>query len=217
MKHKKLIIIIILVFILAGLIIAYVVKNSENSGTENYETMSFNKSINFSNNNEEQKEEEKTTIKQNTEVVSALTENIEPHASYYLEEVYVEENQYIEKGANILKYTNGTYLTAPYDCSIIELNLPEINGKFLNSNYVQISSNNILSVSINVDESYIYKINVGQEAKIKIVTLEKEYIGYVTNIASTASNGKFKVTIEFENDGNIKLGMTTSVEMEVKK
>ena len=173
-------------------------------------------SINSSNNNE-QKTEKKTTLKQNSEVKSALVENIEPHASYYLEEIYVEEKQQVKEGDNILKYTNGTYLTAPYDCSVTELNLPEVDGKLLNSHYVQISSNNILSVTINVDESNINKVNVGQEAKINIATLEKEYTGYVTNVASTAKDGRFKVTIEFENDGNIKLGMTASCEMEVKE
>ena len=214
MKHKEIIIILLLIIILAGLIIAYVVKNSDNSATENYETMQSDKSINYSN-NKEQKNEKKTTLKQNSEIKSALVEKVEPHATYYLEEVYVEENQYVENGANILKYTNGTYLTAPYDCSITGINLPEVEGKLLNNHYVEISSNNVLSVTINVDESNINKVNVGQEAKINITTLEKEYTGYVTNVASTAKDGRFKVTIEFENDGNVKLGMTANIEMTI--
>ena len=68
---------------------------------------------------------------------------------------------------------------------------------------------------MNIDEDDISKVSLGQESTITVITLGKEYKGYVTNIASTASNGRFKVTIEFENDGNIKLGMTSSVEMEV--
>lgn len=214
MKYKKIIIILLLIFILVGIIIAYVIKNSDSTSSENIESMGESKSINFTNNSE-QKEEKKTTLKSNSEIKSALVEQIEPHASYYLEEIYVEENQYIEKGANILKYTNGTYLTAPYDCVVTKLNLPELEGKFLNSHYVEVSSNNALSVTINVNEENINKIKVGLDAKIKITTLEKEYTGYVTKVASTASNGRFKVTIEFENDGNIKLGMTASVELEI--
>ena len=211
---NKKVIMLLLLFILVGLIVAYVVKNSDDLETENYEKIQSDKTINYSN-NKESKNEKKTTLKQNSEVKSSLVEKVEPHATYYLEEIYVEKNQYVEKGANILKYTNGTYLTAPYDCSITEINLPELEGKLLNSHYVEISSNNVLSVTINVDETNINKVNVGQEAKINITTLEKEYTGYVTNVASTASNGKFKVTIEFENDGNIKLGMTASVEMKI--
>ena len=214
MKHKYLIIIFILILILVGLIVCYIVKNSDDTTTESYEAIQSDKSGNFSN-NKEQENEKKTTLKQNSEVKSALVEKLEPHATYYLEEIYVEENQYVENGANILKYTNGTYLTAPYDCSITEINLPEEEEKLLNSHYIEISSNNMLSVIINVDESNINKVNVGQEAKINITTLGKEYTGYVTNVASTASNRRFKVTIEFENDGSIKLGMTASVEMTI--
>ena len=211
MKHKEIIIIFLLILILVGLIVAYIVKNSDENSNQ---IMQSDKSINISN-NKEQKSEKKTTIKQNSEVKSALVEKIEPHATYYLEEIYVEENQYVKNGDNILKYTNGTYLTAPYDCSITGIDIPQVGEKLLNSHYIEISSNNVLSVTINVDESNINKVNIGQEAKINITTLEKEYTGYVTNIASTASNGKFKVTIEFQNDGNIKLGMTANVEMSI--
>ena len=213
MKYKNLIIILLLIIILVGIIVVYIRQNSDD--TSDYQSAKESTSYNSSNQNN--KEESKTTLKQTGEIKSALIEKIEPHASYYLEEVYVEEKQFVGKGENILEYTNGTYLTAPYDCSVTELNLPEVDGKLLNSHYVQISSNNILSVTINVDESNINKVNVGQEAKINIATLEKEYTGYVTNVASTAKDGRFKVTIEFENDGNIKLGMTASCEMEVKE
>jgi hypothetical protein len=211
MKHKEIIIIFVLVLILIGLIAAYVKKNSNDTDSEYYGIVQENRETN----DKEQSQEKKTTLKQNSEVKSALVEQIEPHATYYLEEVYVEKNQYVEKGANILKYTNGTYLTAPYDCSITDLNLPETEGKLLNSHYVEISSNNVLSVTINIDESNINNVNIGQEAVIKVATLEKEYKGYVTKLASTASNGKFKVTIEFENDGNIKIGMTANIEITV--
>lgn len=213
MKDKKFLIIIILALILVGLIIAYAKKNSGSTSYENYGSYQTSRSTDTSTSSETN--ESKITLKQNSEVKSALVENIEPHATYYLEEVYVEKNQAVAKGANILKYTNGTYLTAPYDCSITELNLPATGGKLLNSHYVQVSSNNVLAVTMNVDESNIGKVNIGQEATVSLTTIEKEYKGYVTNISSTASNGKFKVTIEFENDGNVKLGMTSSIEMEV--
>jgi hypothetical protein len=219
MKLKKIFIVLLLVLILAGLIIAYVVKNSTGDESDGYEAMQDVMSTGFSSDSSEGKSSKKktteTTIKQNCEVKSALVEKVEPHASYYLEEICVEKNQYVEKGANILKYTNGTYLTAPYDCSITDINLPDVDGKLLNSHYVEISSNNVLSVTFNVDESNINKVNVGQEAKINITTLGKEYKGYVTNVASTASNGKFKITIEFENDGSVKLGMTASVQITI--
>lgn len=85
------------------------------------------------------------------EVISGLSEKVELHATYYLSECYVQNNQEVKQGEIILKYTNGTYLVAPYDCIITEL--------------------------------------------------------------STASNGKFTITAQFENDESVKLGMSSSVEI----
>ena len=53
---------------------------------------------------------------------------------------------------------NGIYLVAPYDCYITELNLPDLNGKILNSHYIGIASSNSLMVTMNVDETNIEKI-----------------------------------------------------------
>ena len=212
MKYKILLV-VLLVAILVGIIIAYSKTNNGNAQSEGE-----NSGISFSSSNTRATKSESTkskTLKSTSEVKSALVEQVEPHASYYLDEVCVELNQFVEKGSNILKYTNGEYLTAPYDCIITELNLPETDEKILNSHYVQISSNKVLAVTVQVDEKQIEKVSVGAEAKIKVSTLEKEYSGKVTNIASTANNGKFSVTIEFENDGDIKIGMTSNVEISI--
>lgn len=212
MKYKKILILVLLIAILVGLIIAYVKSDTNQTGNSNNSSnMSYNTSSNVSSKNSKQQ----TTLKSNSEIKSALVEQIEPHASYYLEEIYVEKNQFVEKGTNILKYTNGTYLTAPYDCIITDIQLPESGEKLLNSHYVEISSNKVLTVLMDIDEKQVNKVSVGTAVKISVPTLEKEYSGYVTKVASTASNGKFKVTIEFENDGNIKLGMTANVQITV--
>lgn len=152
------------------------------------------------------------TVQTTSEIKSALTENIELHATYYLEESYVSENQLVKKGENILKYTNGTYLTAPYDSVITSINTPSVGAQCNNNHYIGISANNALKVELSVSESKISSISLGDEAVIKISSLDdKTYEGVVTNISNTASNGKFTVTIEFENDGNIYIGMTASV------
>ena len=210
MKHKK--IIIALGIILIIVVVCITIFSRKQSAMEQTD-------IEFEWQDKTAKQENRNkkaqTLSSNSEVKSALTENVELHATYYLSEVYVEEKQFVEKGTNILKYTNGTYLTAPYDCYIVELNLPDIEGKCLNSNYVQIESKNMLSVSMNVDETQIDKISVGTEATIEVTAINKEYTGYVTHIGSIANNGKFEVTIEFENDGSALIGMTSSVEINI--
>ena len=213
MKRKKTfkLILIILIFLIIGLVCFKVFHKSENS-SNNFEKFSQTRQSRNSKSNTSQ---DKIILSSTSEVKSALIENVELHATYYLKETYVETNSFVAKGEKILKYTNGTYLKAPYDCYIVELNIPNEEGKCLNSHYVKIQSKNILTVSMNVSEENIDKISIGQEAKITISALEKEYTGYVTHIGSTASNGKFTIDIEFENDGNVKLGMTSSIEINI--
>ena len=210
MKHKKLIFTIVFILIIG--ITAFIVLQKSNNKSNDYEKFAQMKQ---SRNSEVNTSQNKTTLTSTSEVKSALIENVELHATYYLEKAYVENNSYVAKGDKILKYTNGTYLKAPYDCYIVELNLPEEEGKCLNSHYVKIQSKNVLTVSMDISEKNIGKISIGDEAKITISALEKEYTGYVTHIGSTASNGKFTINIEFENDGNIKLGMTSTVEISI--
>ena len=155
------------------------------------------------------------TIQTTSEVISSLTEKIELHATYYLEECYIDTNQQLKSGDNILKYTNGTYLTAPYDCVIGEINLPNDGEKCTNNNYIEISSSSLLAVQFKVDETKINEISIGQEVKIEIKAYDnKILIGNITNISSTASNGNFTVTAEFENDGDVMIGITADITIE---
>lgn len=153
-------------------------------------------------------------VSTSSQISSALEENTDLHTGYYLSEVYVEENQFVAKGENILKYSNGTYLTAPYDCYISELNLPDTGSQITTDNYVKIQSKNVLMTTFNVSEKNIANIDIGDKVTIKIKSLDKEYTGYVTYVSNTASNNKFEVKVEFINDGNIKLGMSANISIE---
>lgn len=95
----------------------------------------------------------------------------------------VEEDDTVKKGENILKYTNGTYLVAQYDSVITEM-------------------------------SKISSVSLGQSASVSISAFEDKTLeGVVTNISSTASNGKFTVIVEFDNDGDVMLGMTADIKI----
>lgn len=112
----------------------------------------------------------KKTLTGSGQVLAKTTEKLELTTTKYFEAMCVEEDDTILKGENILKYTNGTYLVAPYDCYITELNVTSLN---------------------------------------------KTYKGNITHIASTGNNGKFEIEIEFENDGDVKIGMTGSVTIKI--
>ena len=221
MKHKKIIIALSIIILIVIIVVCFIVfskkGNSEDLAMQrpDIENTEWQDKEKNSTQENRTRKNQTTTLNENSEITSAISENVELHATYYLSEVCVEEKQYVEKGANILKYTNGTYLTAPYDCYIVELNLPEIEGKFLNSHYVQIESKNMLSVSMKVDETQINNVDIGKEATIEVTAIDKKYTGYITHIGSIATNGKFDVTIEFENDGDVMIGMTAGVEITI--
>ena len=221
MKHKKIIIALSIIILIVIIVVCFIVfskkDNSEDFAIQrpNMENMEWQDKAKTGELENRTRKNQTTTLSENSEITSATSEKVELHATYYLSEVYVEAKQYVEKGTNILKYTNGTYLTAPYDCYIVELNLPEIEGKCLNSHYVQIESKNMLSVSMKVDETQINNIDIGKEATIEVTAIDKKYTGYITHIGSIATNGKFDVTIEFENDGNVMIGMTAGVEITI--
>ena len=201
-------IIIILIFILTVMCIFYFKNDSTNVG----QSKSKNKAEKNTPISSNTTETSTTSLSTTAEVTSALTEKIELHATYYLEECYVEGEQNLTAGENILKYTNGTYLTAPYDCVIKTINVPEAGSKCTNEHYIEIESTTLLDVKFKVDETNINKISLGQEAQIEISAFDdKTLTGNVTNITNTASNGKFTVTVQFENDGEVMLGMSAKV------
>lgn len=155
-------------------------------------------------------------------VTSALTENKELHTTYYFEEIYYEKNQYISAGENILKYTNGKYLVAPYNCVITDWSLPEKNEICTNKHYITIQSTDTLKISLQIDEDELDTIYVGQEASIEIEALDnKSVTGYVTKIENTAtyssSGSSFGVDVELKNDGDILIGMTSKCSIILQK
>ena len=205
---KKIIIIGILILILVGIIFLYIRNNNIDISYSDI----LNKNITTENNGTQLAE----TLTSNGEITSALTEKIELHATYYLEESYIGENKYIDEDENLIKYTNGEYLKSPYNCVIKSFNIPDIEEQCTNENYIELESTNQLKMEINVSETNIDKVYIGQVATITVPALEnKQYTGYITSISSTATNGNFTIIIEFTNDGSVSIGMTGKCSIEI--
>ena len=117
------------------------------------------------------------------EIVASDTEKLELSTSKYFKTMCIEENDIVKKGENILKYSNGTYLTADYDCLIISYSVPETGNKCTSSNYVEVQNIETLKLNISVDETEINKIEKGQEVEIKLSALDnKTYTGKITSV-----------------------------------
>ena len=63
-------------------------------------------------------------------------------------------------------------------------------------------------MNISINETQIDNIKIGQEVMLSVSSINQNYTGYITKISSTASNGTFIAIATFENDGNLKIGMT---------
>ena len=161
------------------------------------------------------------TLTSSGEVTSSETEKLDLSTSKYFNTMCVEENDIVKKGEKILKYSDGTYLKAEYDCLISSYSVPETGIKCTSSNYVEVKNMKTLQLNISVDETEINQIKKGQEVKIEISALDKSFTGKITSVnqAGTYSNSgtSFSAVVEFENDGNVKIGMSASCTIVLEK
>lgn len=227
--RKEYIIILILLIILASIIYMYCKKMNNNyssvivDSSNSSETSTTSSSSTTTTSIEIAEIQTITnTLSSSGEITSALTENLELHSTYYFEEIYYQVGDSVSKGEKILKYTNGTYLVAPYNLVIEKFNLPKEGSECTNSNYITVDSTDTLEITASIDEDNLNLITVGKEGEITISSLNNQtYNGYVTKISEVgnySSNGStFDVTITFENDGNILIGMSASCKIILEK
>lgn len=220
MKKKKnpvVVAIIILAVILIAIIYLYISPNSSNSKSSTTETVT-NDGVSEV---EVSTQTIENTLSSSGQISSALDEKLYLYASYYFEKLLVDENVYIAKGENIVEYTNGTYLTAPYDCVLVGSELPEEDEICTSSHYVEINSIDTLQMTLNVSESEINKVEIGDEVNITITATSEKLTGYITSISEvgtySSSGSYFTATVEFENNGNLKIGMSATCEIIVEK
>ncbi len=161
------------------------------------------------------------TLSNSGQISSELDEKVKLHASYYFEELLIEENLFIEEGTNIIEYTNGTYLTAPYDCVLISSNLPNEDEICTSEHYIEIQSIDTLCMSLSISETDINKVEIGDEVDITLSANNEKITGYITKISEigtySSSGSYFTATVTFENNGNLKIGMSATCEIIVEK
>lgn len=157
----------------------------------------------------------KKTLTSSGEIKSSETEKLELSTSYYFETMCVEEDDTVREGENILKYTNGIYLTAPYDLVISSYSVPDTKNKATSSNYIEVQNLKDLTISLSINENEISSINLDQEVQVSLTAdSTKTYTGKIKKIDSigtySSSGTTFPVEVSLENDGNIKIGMSVS-------
>lgn len=214
-KNPFTIAIIVLVIVLIAIIVLYVnpFENSSNNTKIQQDSITNQATASI--------QTIENTLSSSGQVSSGLTENQYLHTGYYFEEMLVEENVLIEEGTNIIEYTNGTYLTAPYDCVVIGTNLPNEDEICSSSHYIQISSTETLCMSLSVSETDINKIEVGDTVDITMTASGEEIQGFITSVSEvgnySSSGSYFTAVVTFNNNGNQKIGMSATCEIIIEK
>lgn len=207
MKKKK--VILVLLFICFSTIFLVFTFYNENNAIENGSTIEMQENTSIASLNSI-----KTSLTTSGEIVSGNTEKISLNTDYSFSTMCVEEGDSVTEGQKLIKYTNGTYLQAPYNCVLISSSLPEKEEICTSSNYVELKSLDSLAMSLQIDESEINKVSIGDEAEIEITSTNEILTGYVTQISEvgtySTSGSTFSAIVSFENNGNLKIGMSAS-------
>lgn len=163
-----------------------------------------------------------TTLTAPGEVQSAKIEKLTLNTSYKYLTMCAEQGEFVKEGANLMKYTNGTYLVAPYDCVVSRYSVPGVKSICTSSNYIEVSSVEDLYMDINIGEDKIDKVTSGQEVDI-VVSYDgtKEYKGTISKINAIGTRGNgatnFAAIASMKNDGNLKLGMSATCTITLDK
>lgn len=214
MKRKKIKAFYIILIICISFCVFFLSKNSKENSTKIVETSTKQAEVT--------RRTIVTTLTASGEVTSGTVKKLSLNTNYYYWAMCVEENEYISKGSNILKYTNGTYLTAPYNCVITEYSVPSVNNICTEDNYIQISSLDDLYMDLNISEDQLSKVSVGQEVEIVVNYNEDvKYTGVISKINAIGTSGQsgtsFGAIVSLTNDGTLKLGMSASCTVTLEK
>lgn len=150
------------------------------------------------------------------EIKTSKTERLELNRNKKFKRVCVSQDSIVKKDDPIVEYTNGTYLVAPYDLVVTAVVVPEkTNQNCTELNYIEVQNIEKFYIEMEVKESNINKLQVGQQVTIEVNALEdKIFEGKVSHINPIGKyeNKKsvFQVLIEFENDSErqVKIGMS---------
>lgn len=197
MKKKKVILVLLCIcFITIFLVFTFY---NENNATENGSTIEMQENTSVASLNSI-----KTSLTTSGEILSGNTEKISLNTNYSFSTMCVEEGESVTEGQKLIKYTNGTYLQAPYNCVLISSS--EKQEICTSSNYVELKSLDSLAMSLQIDELEINKVSIGDEAEIQITSTNEILTGYVTKISEVGtysiSGSTFSTVVSLANNGN---------------
>ncbi|MGJ3193596.1 efflux RND transporter periplasmic adaptor subunit [Peribacillus frigoritolerans] len=150
-------------------------------------------------------------------VAAINSEDITSSVTGEVDEVLVEKNELVEKGDELITFTDGSDpITAPFDGTVTTMDVEEGDRVSSSEVLAHVTDYKKLKTTISVDELDVPSVKKGQKVDIKASAFEDEtFTGEVTSVAKegTYENGvsSFDVTIKIDKPGDIKIGMSTEV------
>ncbi|WP_342614864.1 efflux RND transporter periplasmic adaptor subunit [Peribacillus frigoritolerans] len=150
-------------------------------------------------------------------VAAINSEDITSSVTGEVDEVLVEKNELVEKGDELITFTDGSDpITAPFDGTVTTMDVEEGDRVSSGEVLAHVTDYKKLKTTISVDELDVPSVKKGQTVEIKASAFEDEtFTGEVTSVAKegTYENGvsSFDVTIKIDKPGDIKIGMSTEV------
>jgi len=139
-----------------------------------------------------------------------------------VEEIYVQANEEVSEGEDIILLENGSVIEAPFDGKITKISVSEGDSVDSNSSAFNIADTSLFKIETSVDESEITKVSVGQSVDVVVSALNKEYEGTVTSVdaegSSSGSSVSFGVEVTLEGDvSDLYTGMSSEMNIVIKE
>ena len=132
-----------------------------------------------------------------------------------VQEVYVEADQRVNEGDDLLRLANGETFQSSIDGTVTELNVAAGDAVWPQMTLITVGDLDNLRVSTSVDEYDIDKVSVGQACSVTVISLGLTFeteIDHVNRVSSSAGSvASYTVTADIDAPENVLPGMQATV------
>lgn len=136
---------------------------------------------------------------------------------FQVNEILVEEGQWVEKGEVLLTTSQGMKLEASVSGEVSTIYVREGDLVTSGTPLVDVTDYEHLQIKVKVDEYNIIPVSVGKEVSVHVNALNQDYSGSISHVTKEAqiSSGiaYFIATVDIEENANLYIGMSSEVKL----
>lgn len=150
-------------------------------------------------------------------VIASSTQTLNAAAADTVRELYVNQNDQVQKGDRILRLTDGGVVTADMTGEVTGLFVSADDVVGAGQELAQIANLSAMEIEVKVDEYDIGAVHIGQSAQVTVEALETQSeatVKSINKLAATSSDlSYYMVTLGFVPDEGVLPGMRVSAKM----